>query len=86
MKLMACRREDVDIHEILGDPTYARDYVTSFNWNGPPPKQIVLSAFESVPARGPMSDEEAIRAARILLRDIEIPQIMKEKQLEKWEH
>lgn len=74
-----------DLELLLEDPSEARKYIAKFNWYPTtPPKYVVLSADEKIPLKGPMSDQEAVLVAKTILRDVEIPAVMREKQLAPW--
>lgn len=81
-------RPSPDMHRRLQDPSEARKYIDSFDWGPiPKPKCIVLTAEKSVPLEGDqLSDEDAITAAICILRDVEIPLVMRTAQYECWGH
>lgn len=86
LKGMACRRENVDLMLMLENPVCARKYIADFDWNMPdPPKYIVYGIEEKIWFEK-MTDEEAVLAAQIILRDVEIPQVWRTAQLEFWHH
>lgn len=77
---MAGRREDVDLHLVLQDPVCARKYIKDFDWGVPnPPKYIVFGLEEKISFET-MTDAEAVRAALIILKDIEIPMSFRTKE------
>lgn len=85
---MGSKREDVDQWLILEDPVNAREYIRTFDWNCPPqfrPGNITLNSGRTIYFET-MTDEEACAAAACLLRDVEVPMVMRQKQLEMWEH
>lgn len=80
-------REDVDLWLVLTDPIEARRYIAEFDWNLPPdlrPTTIYLDTGRQVDFKT-MSDEDAVVAATAILRDLEVPMVMREKQLQMWE-
>lgn len=85
---MAARREDVDLWLVLTDPICARKFINTYDWNCPPewrPDKVVLSE-DRVIRFEDMSDEDAVVAATAILRDVEVPMVMRTKNLEMWEH
>jgi hypothetical protein len=76
---------DIDLELLLNDPAEARKYIELFDWSPlKPPKYVVIGLDEKILLAGPMSDEEAVFVAKTILRDVEIPAIMREKQLAPW--
>lgn len=85
---MGSRREDVDLWLILADPEEARRYISKYDWNLPPdmrPDKVVLDSGRVIYFKT-MTDQDAVVAAMAVLRDCEIPMIMREKNYEQWEH
>lgn len=81
-------RADVDLWLILTDPEEARKYIAAFDWSCPPeyrPNHIVLESGREI-YFSIMSDEDAVIAATAILRDVEIPIVLREKNLIQWEH
>ena len=81
-------RDRVELWLLLTDPKEARKYIGDFDWNLPPklrPDQIMLDSGKVIKFKN-MTDDEAVVAASMLLRDVEVPMIMRSKQLEQWEH
>ncbi len=84
---MASRREDVDLWLVLTNPACARKFIADYQWACPPewlPDKVVLDN-ERVIYFKTMSDEDAVVAAMEILRSVEIPLVMRTKQLEMWE-
>lgn len=84
---MASRKEDVDLWLVLMDPSCARKFIEGFNWNCPPewrPSKVVLDTGREILFEG-MSDEDAVVAATAILRDVQVPQEMREKNMQFWE-
>ncbi len=83
---MGPRRKTADLAEILEDPVEARKYIANFQWDtDEPPKYIVWGLEEKIHFDR-MTDAEAVFAAKMILRDIEIPMAWNTAKLEKWEH
>lgn len=83
---MGSRREDVDLELVLEDPKCAREYIRNFDWGLPdPPKYIVTGLDEKIWFDN-MSDRDAVCAAKIILREWEIPMTFKSSKLEFWHH
>lgn len=81
-------RNDIELWLILTDPKCARRYIADFKWNYPPeesPTRIDLDSGRTINFEN-MTDEDAVIAAQAILRDIEIPLVMNEKNLQFWEH
>ncbi len=81
-------REDLELWLVLEDPECARQYVKNFDWDLPPamrPDKIILDNHREILFKN-MTDEEAVLAAITLLRDVEVPLVMRAKNLERWEH
>lgn len=77
-------RKDLELWVVLTNPVEARHYVEHFNWNLPRhlcPTEITLDSGRKIDFLT-MSDDEAVVAAQALLRDVEIPLIMNQKQFE----
>ncbi len=78
---MAARREDVDLELVLNDPKCARKYIHEFDWYPlEAPKYIVFGIEDKIYFEK-MTDEEAVIAAHIILRDIDIPMVFRTKEL-----
>lgn len=80
---MPSRREDVDLWLVLTDPVCARKFIADFDWSYPPewrPDKVVLDT-QRVIYFDNMTDEEAVIAATALLRDIQCPLEMRERQI-----
>jgi hypothetical protein len=80
---MAARREDVDLWLVLTDPKCARKFIEDFDWNCPPeyiPDRVVMDT-DRVIFFDKMDDSEAVVAAMELLRSVQIPIEMREKQI-----
>lgn len=87
VNLNGMARGDVDLWLILTDPIEARNYIKAFDWNCPPeyrPDKIILDSGRTVNFNT-MTDEEAVVAATAILRDVEVPMVMLEKDLQNWE-
>lgn len=75
---MATRREDVDLELVLRHPRCAREWVQKYKWDvSPPPRYVVFGIDEKIFFEN-MTDDQAVRAAFIILRDVEIPQLNRE--------
>lgn len=75
------RREDVDLELVLRDPRCAREWIKAFNWEFiETPKYIVFGLDERI-YFDKMTDEEAVFAAKLILRDVEIPRVIRELNL-----
>lgn len=83
---MAGRREDVDLQLVVQDPKCARQYIAHFDWGIPDPPTYVVYGIEDKIFFNNMTDEQAVLAAQIILRDVEIPMAWRTRQMEKWEH
>lgn len=83
---MAGRKEDVDLRLSLENPENARAYIDQFDWGLPEPPRYVVFGLDEKIWFANMTDEEAVRAALIILQDVEIPMAFNSKQLEFWEH
>ncbi len=84
---MGSRREDVELWLVLADPICARKFIADFDWSCPPewrPSKVVLDTGREI-YFAEMTDEDAVIAAMALLRDVQIPMEMKEKNLQYWE-
>ena len=80
---MGSRREDVDLWLVLTDPICARRFIADFDWSCPPewrPDKVVLDT-QRVIYFDNMTDEDAVVAAMALLRDVQIPLEVREKQI-----
>jgi hypothetical protein len=71
---MSCSREEVDLEIALKNPERARKYVLEFDWGLPDPPKYVVWGLEEKIYFDNMNDEEAVVAAFIILRDVDIPQ------------
>ena len=81
-------RNDIDLWLILTDPKEARDYIKNFDWRLPiemQPSELMLDSGRVIHFKS-MSDSDAVVAALELLRSVEIPEVMREKNIAKWEH
>ncbi len=81
-------RYDAELWVALTDPDKARDYISGFDWDLPPamrPNWIFLENDRQV-FFSEMTDEDAVKVATIILRDVEVPRVMRQKQFERWEH
>lgn len=81
-------RNSIELWLLVTDPDRAREYIARFDWNCPEqlrPDQITLDNGRIINF-AKMSDEEAVIAATALLRDFEVPLVMKTKNLQPWEH
>lgn len=75
---MPSRREDVDLELVLRHPGCARKWILEYKWDADPaPKYVVFGIDEKIFFEH-MTDEEAVRAAFIILRDVEIPHLKRE--------
>lgn len=82
---MSCNREEVDLELALNKPERARKYIAEFDWGLPdPPKYIVWGLQEKIWFNN-MTDEEAVIAAFIILRDVDIPQIWRTAEMLEFE-
>jgi hypothetical protein len=84
---MAARREDCDLWLVLTDPQCAREFIAKFDWNCPPefiPDHVIVNDGEPEARKilfKNMTDEDAVVAAAEILRAVQIPQEMREKQI-----
>lgn len=78
---MAKRREEIDLSLSLEDPIRAREYIAKFEWDIPDPPKYVCTNFDRYIYFDRMTDAEAVFAAHILLRDIQIPMEMRHKNM-----
>lgn len=79
-------RHDIELWLVLTDPEEARHYVQTFDWQQPfIPDRVELDSGRKI-FFDKMSDADAVAAAMALLRDIQIPREMHEKNLIPWEH
>lgn len=78
---MAGRRKDVDLHLVLQDPNCARLYIAHFDWGVPEPPKYVMGELDEKILLSNMTDEQAIRAALIILTDVQIPMEYRTKEL-----
>lgn len=79
-------REDVDLWLILTDPLEARRYIEKFDWNCPPewrPNKVILDSGREVLFEK-MTDTDAVAAAMAILRDVEVPMVLREFRLQFW--
>lgn len=86
---MGPRRKTVDLAEALEDPLEARKYIANFDWNQPDPPKYIVWGLEEKIWFDKMTDAEAVFAAKMILRDIEIPTVMRQADMIKgcgWEH
>lgn len=77
-------REDLELWLILTNPSEARDYIRTFDWacqSHLRPTEITLNSGRKIDFRH-MTDDDAVVAAMELLRTIEIPMVMSQKQFE----
>lgn len=82
-RAMASRREDVDLWLVLTDPQCARQFIRDFDWNCPPewrPDKVVMGE-DRVIFFNDMTDEDAVVAAMALLRDVQVPIELRNKDL-----
>lgn len=86
---MGPRRKTVDLALALDDPIEARKYIAGFKWNQQfPPKYIVWGLDEKIHFDR-MTDAEAVFAAKMILRDVQMPLDLQEAELVRglgWEH
>lgn len=75
---MGCRRQDVDLEIVLKDPKCAREWIRTYNWECQTPEYIVFGADQKIYFQK-MTDTEAVFAAALILRDIEIKRVMRRK-------
>lgn len=68
---MAGRKEDIDLDLVLQDPNCARLYIAHFDWGLPDPPKYVVYGIEDKIWFENMSDDEAVRAALIILNDVQ---------------
>lgn len=76
-------RNDIELWLKITDPKKAREYIAQFDWGCPEhwrPTQVFLNSGREIVFKN-MSDEDAVIAATTLLRDVQIPVEMREKQL-----
>lgn len=84
---MAARREDCDLWLVLTDPKCAREFIAKFDWNCPSeyvPNHIIMNEGEPDERKilfNNMTDEDAVVAAMAILRTVQIPQEMRERQI-----
>jgi len=74
--------KEVQVWLILADPDSARDYIRTFDFGVPAnlrPTEITTNTGRTINFHT-MTDEDAVVAAMELLRTIEIPLVMNEKQ------
>lgn len=83
---MGPRRKTVDLAIALEDPSEARKYIAEFDWNTPEPQKYIVWGLDEKIYFDNMSDAEAVFAAKMILREIQIPQEWNQAQFEKWEH
>lgn len=81
-------RQDVDLHLVLKDPKCARAYIEGFDWSPtPPPKFIFIDLdirIDLTNGAKYLSDREAVDAALCILRDVDIPRSVRERNLQTW--
>lgn len=68
---MGSRRQDVDLEIVLRDPKCAREWIRTYNWGCKRPEYIVFGADQKIHF-ATMTDDEAVFAANLILRDVEI--------------
>ncbi len=81
------KREDIDLWLLLTDPVQAREYIARFDWSCPPeyrPTEIMLDSGRRIDFKD-MSDQDAVVAATQILRDVEVPLVIRERNLQLWE-
>jgi hypothetical protein len=78
---MAARHEDVDLEIVLNDPKCARQWIKDFDWGRLEAPKYVVFGIEDRIYLGQMTDAEAVLAAHIILRDVEIPMNFRTKEL-----
>lgn len=77
---MGSRRQDVDLELVLKDPKCAREWIRTFNWECQPPEYICFGADQKI-YFSEMTDEQAVFAAKMILQDIELKRVDKERIL-----
>lgn len=85
---MDSSRNHIELWLRLTDPAKAREYIAAYDWNLPPhirPNKLYMDSGRTI-YFDKMTDEEAVLAATTILRDVEVPMIMRDKQFELWEH
>jgi hypothetical protein len=87
IRVVAARREDIELWIVLTDPLCAREFIAKFDWNCPPeyvPDHIIVNDGEPEARKilfKNMNDDDAIVAAMELLRTVQIPQEMRERKI-----
>ncbi len=76
---MGCRRQDVDLELILQDPKCAREWIRTYNWDCDPPKYIIFGLDQKITFEN-MTDAEAVFAATMILRDVEMKRVLRRKK------
>lgn len=77
---MGCRRQDVDLELILQDPKSAREWIRTYQWDCQTPKYIIFGLDQRIHFEN-MTDAEAVFAANLILRDVEMKRVKIEKQI-----
>jgi hypothetical protein len=84
---MAKPRHEVELWLIVTDPARAREFIRNYDWGLPPnmaPDRVYTESGRVILFKE-MSDEDAVVAATAILRDVEVPQVLRTRQLEMWE-
>lgn len=81
-------KKDVDLYLKIQYPQGAREFIDNFDWSPcDKPDHVFLNIDKSIPLdTAKMTDQEAIQAAIVIMRDVYIPSVKREKNLEMWEH
>lgn len=79
-------KREVDLRKLLNNPAIAREFIAGVDWHPEPTPECLILGETDVIIFKTMSDKDAVRAAKWILNNKEVPRIERSFQLELFPH